>query len=119
MRSQWVRIVLLMCGLAATYACPVWAHALLDEPAPRDQQDGYKDGSPCGVAFEPSQPVTKYAPGQTLNVRWRETVDHTGCFLIELSAGGDQDFQILGRRSHSNPPPPEFATSTAPRYWSL
>src|SRR5690348_12413525 len=103
MRSRWVPVASLLCSLGTTYAGSVHAHALLDEPAPRDQQDGYKDGSACGVGFDPSQPVTSYAPGQTVNVQWRETVDHPGCFLLELSAGADQDFQILGRKSHSNP----------------
>ena len=119
MRSRWAPIVSLVCSLGTTYASTGNAHSLLDEPAPRDQQDGYKDGSPCGIAADASQPVTSYVSGQTVNVRWLETVDHPGCFLVELSAGADQDFQILGRKSHSNPPPPEGATSAEPRHWAL
>lgn len=119
MRSRWVLIASLVCGLTATYAGRVDAHALFAEPAPRDGRDGYKDGSACGVGFDIAQPVTSYTPGQTVNVKWLETVDHSGCFLVEFSPGGDQDFQILGRKSHSNPPPPEGATSAEPRHWSL
>lgn len=119
MRSRWVPIALLVGGLVLAYAGRVDAHALFDQPAPRDRQDGYKDGSACGVGFDTAQPVTSYTPGQTVNVRWLETVDHNGCFLVEFSAGGDQDFQVLGRKSHSNPPPPEGATSAEPRRWSL
>lgn len=119
LRSRWAPIALLVCGLAVTYAARANAHSLLKEPAPRDQQDGYKDGSACGVGFDAAQPLTIYATGQTVNVQWLETVDHSGCFLVELSLGGDQDFQIVGRKSHSNPPLPEGATSAEPRHWSL
>ena len=111
LRSRWAPIALLVCGLAVTYAARANAHSLLKEPAPRDQQDGYKDGSACGVGLDAAQPLTSYASGQTVNVQWLETVDHSGCFLVELSLGGDQDFQIVGRKSHSNPPLPEGATS--------
>ncbi len=119
MRTRLVQISAFICSLATNYARPVDAHALLAEPAPRDQQDGYKDDSACGVTFEATQPLTRYAPGQPLNVQWLETVDHPGCFLVEFSPGGDQDFQILGRKSHSNPPLPEMASGAEPRHWSL
>ena len=119
LRARWVSIASLVCGLAGTYTGRADAHSLLDQPAPRDRQDGYKDGSACGVGFDAAQPVTHYVPGQTIQVQWLETVDHPGCFLVELSAGGDQDFQVVGRKSHSNPPPPQSATSAEPRHWSL
>lgn len=119
LRARWVSIASLVCGLAGTYSGHAGAHSLLDQPAPRDRQDGYKDGSACGVAFDAAQPVTHYAPGQTVQVQWLETVDHPGCFLVELSTGGDRDFQILGRKSHSSPPLPEGVTSAEPRHWSL
>jgi hypothetical protein len=119
LRARWGWIASLVCGLAGTYTGRADAHSLLDQPAPRDRQDGYKDGSACGVSFDAAQPVTHYVAGQTIQVQWLETVDHSGCFLVELSAGGDQDFQILGRKSHSNPPAPEGATSAEPRHWSL
>lgn len=119
MRTRLVQLASFVCSLATGYAGHADAHALLAQPAPRDQQDGYKDGSACGVAFAATQPITGYAAGQSLNVQWLETVDHFGCFLVEFSAGGDQDFQILGRKSHSNPPPPDAATGAEPRHWSL
>jgi hypothetical protein len=119
MYSRSLRAAALLCSLGMTYAGRADAHALLAAPAPRDQQDGYKDGSACGVAFSAAQPLTSYAAGQSLNVQWLETVDHFGCFLVEFSPGGDQDFQILGRKSHSNPPPPDAATGAEPRHWSL
>lgn len=119
LRARWVPIASLVCGLAGTYTGRADAHSLLDQPAPRDRQDGYKDGSACGVGFDAAQPVTHYVPGQTVQVQWLETVDHSGCFLVELSAGGDREFQILGRKSHSSPPPPEAVTSAEPRHWSL
>jgi len=112
--AAWIALFL---GMSWTGS--VQAHSLLDTPDPRDQQDGYKDGSACGVARASSQPVTNYMAGQELNVQWLETVDHSGCFLVEFSAQGDQNFQILGRKSHSNPPPPEQPSTSDPRSWSL
>lgn len=119
MHARAPRLASLVLILGTTWAAELSAHALLDTPAPRDQQDGYKDGTPCGVMRASSQPVTRYMPGQALDVEWLETVDHSGCFLVEFSAQGDRDFQILGRRSHSNPPPPASPSSGDPRPWSL
>src|SRR5688572_33216530 len=88
--------------VGTTLTANLSAHALFDVPDPRDQEDGYKDGSACGVMRASSQPVTRYLPGQELNVEGLETVDHNGCFLIEFSVQGDPDFQILARIYHSN-----------------
>jgi hypothetical protein len=104
--------------LGFTWAGSARAHALLETPAPRDQQDGYKDGTACGVARASSQPSTTYRGGQELEVKWLETVNHNGCFLVELSMAGDRDFQVLGRTSHGNPPAPADPTSVDPRRWS-
>jgi hypothetical protein len=119
MHARLTGLASLILMLGTTWTAKLSAHALLDTPAPRDQQDGYKDGTPCGVMRASSQPVARYMPGQALNVEWLETVDHSGCFLVEFSAQGDQDFQVLGRRSHSDPPPPASPTSGDPRPWSL
>jgi hypothetical protein len=119
MHARALGLALLTLILGTTWAAKLSAHALLDTPAPRDQRDGYKDGTPCGVLRASSQPVTRYMPGQALNVEWLETVDHSGCFLVEFSAQADEDFQILGRKSHSDPPPPASPTSGDPRPWSL
>ncbi len=116
-RAAGVASLIALAG--ATWAASLSAHALLETPAPRDQRDGYKDSTPCGVTRASTQPHTSYAPGQQLSVDWLETVDHAGCFLVELSLEGDLDFQILGRLSHADPPPPEGPTSAAPRRWSL
>lgn len=119
MSSRLFHAIALVGALGTTFVGRADAHSLLATPAPRDQQDGYKDGSACGVAFSATQPMTSYVAGQTLDVQWLETVDHFGCFLVEFSPGADQDFQILGRRSHSNPPPPVAATSDQPRHWNM
>jgi hypothetical protein len=118
-RARWLSIASLLCGLLGTYTGRAEAHSLLDQPAPRDHQDGYKDGSACGVGFDAAQPLTHYMPGQSIQVQWLETVDHPGCFLVELSAAGDRDFQVLGRKSHSSPPAPQYPSSAEPRHWSL
>jgi MYXO-CTERM domain-containing protein len=99
------------------------AHALWLYPAPRDQQDGYKDpprappgtGAPCGIGRASSQPVTSsLVPGQPLTVSWRETVDHPGCFVIDFAQANDASFTVLGVKSHANPPKP-----STPRDWSV
>ena len=87
----------------------VLAHARLMSPAPRDQKDGYKDapqgpGGPCGIARSASQPSTNMTPGAAVTVTWEETVDHNGCFVIDFSAADDQNFTVIGRKSHANPP---------------
>jgi MYXO-CTERM domain-containing protein len=84
-------------------------------PVSRDGSDSHKDPTgPCGVARAvPPQPQATYAPGQTLHVEWTETVSHPGCFVVDFSAAGDTDFQVLGVKSHAG------AAGATPRPWSL
>src|SRR5262245_14923237 len=106
----------------AAWQLPAHGHALLVEPQPRDQQDGYKDpprappgtGAPCGVGrMVPPQPQTGYPAGAPLTVKWTETVTHPGCLVIDFAAAGDANFQILGVKSHAS------ATGNTPRAWTL
>jgi hypothetical protein len=105
----------------------VEAHALLNNPMPRDQQDGYKDppmtppgtGAPCGISEASSQPHNTLTAGAPITVTWSETINHPGCFVIDFSAANDQSFQILGVKSHMNPPAPTSPTKAKPRMWSL
>lgn len=93
----------------------VAAHTVTVTPTSRDGSDSHKDPSgPCGVARSvPPQPQATYAPGQTLHVEWTETVSHPGCFVVDFSAAGDADFQVLGVKSHA------AAAGGTPRSWSL
>ena len=109
-------------GMALVTPSPALGHAKLTAPQPRDGHADYKDppqggagiGAPCGVAATDSQPHTTLTAGAGITVTWQETVNHPGCFVIDFAAAGDTDFQILGVKSHANPP----AAST-PRNWTL
>src|SRR5262245_52359541 len=99
-------------AIVAALAGTAHGHARLMSPQPRANQDGYKDpprappgnGAPCGISATASQPKTTFAPGAMTTVTWEETVDHPGCFVIDFAAANDQNFQVIGRRSHMNPP---------------
>ena len=107
-------------GVAASFIFTGWAslvaaHTLVVTPTSRDGSDSHKDpNGPCGVARTvPPQPQASYAPGQTLHVEWTETVSHPGCFVVDFSATGDTDFQVLGVKSHAG------AAGGTPRPWNL
>lgn len=90
------------------------AHALWSMPRPRDNRDGWKEtaagfAQPCGVARKPTQPVTAFMTGSTFQVRWTETVNHPGCFLIDFSPD-DTQFTMLANVKH-------MATGMTPRPW--
>jgi hypothetical protein len=68
------------------------AHLGLSEPVSRYGPDTLKTG-PCGVADgERTGNVTYYEPGETIEVRWDEYVDHPGHYRIAFDADGDDDF---------------------------
>ncbi|MEP6653396.1 MAG: SCE4755 family polysaccharide monooxygenase-like protein [Myxococcales bacterium] len=90
------------------------AHARLDYPPGRDMRDDHKDtngGAPCGIARAASQSSTPLTPGASVEVKWTETVNHPGCFLIDFSSSGDTNFQMLGMVKH-------VATGNTPRAWT-
>jgi hypothetical protein len=77
------------------------AHALLVKPVPRDITDTKLKMGPCGgsAATGPltkKAPVEQYQPGATITVDFKETVNHTGCYLFRLSPTGDNGpWQVL------------------------
>ncbi|HEY8376243.1 MAG TPA: SCE4755 family polysaccharide monooxygenase-like protein [Nannocystis sp.] len=77
--------------LSTLAASPAAAHiALTDPPARRpDQKVG-----PCGLgANDPRGPnVTVFKGGETITVRWTETVDHPGHYRISFDPDGQDDF---------------------------
>lgn len=66
------------------------AHIALIAPAPRTSLQ--KDG-PCGqTGGVRGATVGVFEPGQTITVRWTETVDHTSHYRIAFDVDGDDDF---------------------------
>ncbi len=89
MRS-WPVIALLSVG--AILPAGARAHLGLDAPASRYGPEELKPG-PCGLPNgERTQNVTYYEPGETIEVRWNEYVDHPGHYRIAFDADGDDDF---------------------------
>ena len=75
------------------------AHVLLDEPTRR--YDDMK-GPPCGRGDGldgRTERFSRFAPGETITVRWTETIDHVGTFRVAFDADGadaaDFDAQVL------------------------
>ncbi len=67
------------------------AHLGLDAPESRHGQNVLKDG-PCGRSGDPrSANVTTFRPGETIEVRWNEYIDHPGHFRIAFDADGVDD----------------------------
>ena len=68
------------------------AHIQLDFPLARweDQKAG-----PCGRAQGArTDRVSRFKPGATVLVRWRETIDHPGHYRIAFDEDGDDSFPI-------------------------
>jgi len=68
------------------------AHLGLDVPTSRYGPDTLKTG-PCGVAGgERTTNVTYFEPGETIELRWDEYVDHPGHYRIAFDDDGVDDF---------------------------
>jgi hypothetical protein len=61
------------------------AHITLDEPPQRDA--AMKTG-PCGGTGARSASPKVFAPGESITVKWHETIAHPGFFRIALSKDG-------------------------------
>ncbi len=67
------------------------AHIEMDKPSP--VTDSLKDG-PCGAGdHQRGDDVTVYAPGETIRVRWHETIDHPSTYRIAFDEDGDDSFE--------------------------
>ncbi len=68
------------------------AHINLDEPQRRyEDQKGAVCGKGGGLDAR-SDRFTRFEPGQTINVKWTETIDHVGSFRVAFDDdGGDRD----------------------------
>ncbi len=82
------------------------AHELLEEPLRR--YDDMK-GGPCGRGGDEdgrTSRFTRYQPGETITVRWSETIDHVGSWVIAFDDdGADQaDFDEHILHTQADPP---------------
>lgn len=94
------------------------AHLALDTPESRYGMNVLKDG-PCGRADGVrSGNVTELEPGATIEVVFREYIDHPGHFRIAFDADGDDDFKDPPCLSHcdtrTDPSPPVFGEYSDP-----
>lgn len=67
------------------------AHARLLSPAPRNNNAGIKFG-PCGGLTRTNNPTTLQGGSQVM-VRWEETINHPGRYILSFSLANDQGFQ--------------------------
>jgi hypothetical protein len=91
-------------ALTVTSTREVRAHARWVDPKPRDESTSYKNEAlPCGGQPGRSatgQAVTTLAPGASYMLRFEETVNHPGCFLIDFSPAGEANWQELANVKH-------------------
>jgi hypothetical protein len=89
MRFSCLALFIAFATLSPAYAR---AHLGLDVPTSRYGPDTLKTG-PCGVGGgERTTNVTYYEPGETIEVRWDEYVDHPGHYRIAFDDDGVDDF---------------------------
>ncbi len=75
------------------------AHAILTSPTPRDTSAANKTG-PCGAAPIVNGP-NLYTPGSSVTIKWNETVNHPGCFVVEWSKDNNATFTNLATVKHT------------------
>jgi hypothetical protein len=108
-------------GVAARQ--PAFGHARLVEPKPRNNSTQYKNemfacgGQPARAA---TQPLTRLVAGQTTTIRFEETVNHPGCFLLDFSPDGDTNWQELpnGNIKHVGTAPNPTEQRPRPYMWT-
>jgi hypothetical protein len=96
MRSLFTLVVV---SLGSWAASPAAAHVLLDEPSRRyDDMKGAVCGK-GGAGDARTSNFTRYAPGETITVRWTETINHVGSYRIAFDDDGadrgDFDANVL------------------------
>ncbi|HSN83921.1 MAG TPA: SCE4755 family polysaccharide monooxygenase-like protein [Polyangiales bacterium] len=77
---------------AALWPLEARAHLDLTLPVSRYGENALKIG-PCGIAGgERTSNVSYYEPGETIEVRWDEYIDHPGHYRVAFDPDGDDDF---------------------------
>lgn len=85
-----IRCLIALC--ATILSLPTPAHITLTHPAGRSGTLSV-GASPCGVHIPPGRgPARRFLPGETIEVRWTETVSHPGHFRISFDDAGQEDF---------------------------
>src|SRR5689334_4587822 len=93
MRSSQILSVLVSL-LICLFAAPALAHIQITYPPPREGTGTPElKNAPCGTtgltrSTNPAR-ITTLAPGQTITVRWTETVGHPGHFRIAFLQNGN------------------------------
>ena len=65
-----------------------------------DGADANKTG-PCGNQRCCQEWTDHHTPGQTITVKWNETVNHPGCFVVEWSKDNNATFTNLTTVKHT------------------
>ncbi len=102
----------LVAAACASGARPARAHIELMSPEPRTLE---LKVAPCGLRVPRGSNVTHYDPGQTITVRWQETVPHPGHYRISFDADGDDDFVDPGSFTDLNTVPSVMIDNIADR----
>ena len=95
-----------LCGALVTFAGPAAAHSILVNPPPIGPDDSAKSG-PCGCYFGagPQDPtddpspsacpqdyqVTTLQAGTSLQIQWKETINHDGKFRVAFTSKPPED----------------------------
>ncbi|MFK7986081.1 MAG: SCE4755 family polysaccharide monooxygenase-like protein [Sandaracinaceae bacterium] len=80
----------MLLGLAVLGPATAHAHIEMSSPTPRTSRQ--KEG-PCGQnGLARGETVAVYEPGETIVIRWTETVNHTSHYRIAFDIDGDDDF---------------------------
>ena len=91
-RTMLRLVVAFLVASATTLPSAALAHLSLTAPVSRYGPDVLKTG-PCGVAGgERSANVSYFEPGETIEVRWEEYVQHPGHYRIAFDPDGVDDF---------------------------
>lgn len=80
--------------LTAIACSPAAAHIAMSFPEPREEAQ--KTG-PCGSAVSTrGSTVNTFQPGETITVRWLETIDHRGFFRVAFDVAGNDALDFDG-----------------------
>lgn len=85
-----MRIISFTITALIAWSSSATGHILLQDPQPRNNNDGIKSG-PCGGVPRTDTPAV-FSPGETITVSWLETIDHPGYYRVAFSSADDQGF---------------------------
>jgi uncharacterized protein (TIGR03382 family) len=81
------------------------AHVQLDAPQRRyDDMKGGACGRGEGTDGRTSR-FSRFAPGETITVRWTETIDHTGSFVVSFDEDGADEADFAANILHEEADP--------------